>query len=136
MYPTLHVYHYFYQCAGKQIETPKTNSNSLTLSLLISKKEGANGISKAITDAPGVNFALVSSINHKGSLLHTVSVRLDKSSERDMWIWLLEKEREQLLANGLLAVVLHSGTFLWMKGKPNSGKLLPIKMLLNNRNCH
>ncbi len=99
------------------------SSTTLTLSLLVSKKEGASDISRAIADAPGVNFALVSSLDHRGSLLHTVSVRLAKSKEGEMWKWLLEKERDQLLANGLLAVVLHSGTFLWMKGKPGSGKL-------------
>ncbi len=109
---------------GKQLEIPHNNSTTLTLSLLVTKKEGATDISRVLGDGPGVNFALVSSVNHNGCLLHTVSVRLEKTRQKEMWEWLLGSERGQLLARGLLAVVLDSGTFIWMRGKSiTSGKL-------------
>lgn len=121
---------------GKQLEIPQNNSTTLTLSLLVAKKEGATDISRVLGDGPGVNFALVSSVNHNGCLLHTVSVRLEKARQKEMWEWLLERERGQLLARGLMAVILQSGTFLWMRGKPTSCKLPTCTYKKNNRNCH
>lgn len=102
----------------------------------MAKKEGATDISRVLGDGPGVNFALVSSVNHNGCLLHTVSVRLEKARQKEMWEWLLERERGQLLARGLMAVILQSGTFLWMRGKPTSCKLPTCTYKKNNRNCH
>ena len=91
------------------------------LSLLVVGKQGAKEISNMLVMTPGVNFALVSSVTYDGHFVYTVSLRVESTKQKDMWKWLLQEVREELLSKGLLAIVMQSGTFVWMRGKPNSG---------------
>ena len=93
------------------------------LGLLVPGKQGAIEISKMMYNTPGVNFALVSSAMYKGHFLSVVCIRVDSSKIRDLWVWLFEEEKEMLLGKGLLAIVMQSGTFVWLRGKPSSGKI-------------
>ena len=97
------------------------SSDNQMLSLLVVGKQGAKEISKMLIVTPGVNFALVSSVTYGNHFVYTVSLRVESTMQKDMWKWLLQERRESLLSKGLLAIVMQSGTFVWMRGKPNSG---------------
>ena len=107
---------------GKQIEFPisETDDNQM-LGLLVDGKCGATEISKMMFHAPGVNFALVSSVCYGAYNIHTVSVRVNTDRVRDLWVWIFTTENASLLAKGLLGIVMQSGTFVWLRGKPSAG---------------
>ena len=108
--------------AGQQIDFPTDGlDNNQMLGLLVAGKLGATEISKMMFHAPGVNFALVSSIFYGGHHIHAVSIRVNSSKLQNLWQWVLVKENSSLLAKGLLAMVMQSGTFVWLRGKPMSG---------------
>ena len=95
------------------------------LGLLVPGKQGAIEISKMMYNTPGVNFALVSSVMYKGHFLSVVCIRVDSTKMRDLWVWLFEEEKEMLIEKGLMAVIMHTGTLVWLRGKPlSSGNLL------------
>ena len=85
------------------------------LGLLVPEKQGAIEISKMMYNTPGVNFALVSSVMYKGHFLSVVCIRVDSSKMRDLWVWLFEEEKEMLVGKGLFAIVMQTGTFVWLK---------------------
>ena len=116
---------------GRQIEFPSYElKNNQMLGLLVPGKQGAIEISKMMYNTPGVNFALVSSAMYKGHFLSVVCIRVDSSKIRDLWVWLFEEEKEMLLRKGLLAIVMQSGTFVWLRGRPSSGKKTVFSLLL------
>jgi len=91
------------------------------LGLLVVGKCGATEISKMMFHAPGVNFALVSSVCYGPHHIHTVSIRVSTKRVRDLWEWIFTTENASLLAKGLLGIVMESGTFVWLRGKPSVG---------------
>lgn len=88
------------------------------MSLLVETKHGAAEVSKMMFDSPGANFALVSSINcasgHAAS--YTVTLRVESVKLSEFWVWLWMEKREPLMKEGLLAVVMQSGTIVWCQG--------------------
>ena len=103
-----------------------------TLGLLVAGKGGATEISKMMFKAPGVNFALVSSITFGAHFIHTVCIRVNSSQLKELWRWMFVTENSSLLSKGLLAVVMETGTFVWLRGKPMSGRLSPRVLLLSH----
>ena len=89
--------------------------------LLVIGKQGAIEISRMMFNAPGVNFALVSSVQYGPHFINTVSIRVQSARLKELWLWVFEGEKELLLSKGLLAVVMDSGTFVWLRGKPITG---------------
>lgn len=79
---------------------------------------GAKEISHMMFNAPDVNFALISPVAYRGHSLYCVSVRVVSTDLHQLWQWLLSSSRETLLGHGLIALVLRSGTFLWLRGRP------------------
>lgn len=92
------------------------------LGLLVIGRNGATEISRMMFQAPGVNFALVNSVYYGNHYIYTVSVRLESTKLQEFWQWVFVMEKDSLLARGLLALVMRSGTFIWLRGKPAGGQ--------------
>ena len=109
-------------CLGKQIEFPVIEADdNLMLGLLVVGKACATEISKMMFHAPGVNFALVSSVRYVTHHLHTVSIRVVATRLQELWAWILSKS-PSLLSKGLVGIVMQSGNFIWLRGKPSTSK--------------
>lgn len=109
-------------CLGKQIEFPVIEADdNLMLGLLVVGKACATEISKMLFHAPGVNFALVSSVRYATHHLHTVSIRVVATRLQELWTWILSKS-SSLLSKGLVGIVMQSGNFVWLRGKPSASK--------------
>ena len=91
------------------------------LALLVVGKACATEISKMLFHAPGVNFALVSSVRYATHHLHTVSIRVVTTRLQELWTWVLSKS-SSLLSKGLVGIVMESGNFVWLRGKPSASK--------------
>ena len=105
------------------MEFPNDNSETnQSLGLLVAGKRGASEISKMMFKAPGVDFALVSSVTHGTHVIHTVCIRVSSLQLKELWQWVFVDENTSLLSKGLLAVVMETGTFVWLRGKPMPGK--------------
>ena len=103
---------------GKLIDLPAEEcDNSQMLGLLIAGKQGATEISKMMFKAPGIDFALVNSVVHEGQYVYTVSIRVATPKLEELWQWIFATNNVPLLARGLFAVVMQSGTFIWLRGK-------------------
>lgn len=88
------------------------------LALLVSSKSHASEIAKMMFNSPGVNFALMNSVSVPGHVACTVSVRVESAKLADLWAWLWEEKRSLLIGHGLLAVVMQTGTVIWVQGYP------------------
>ena len=100
------------------------------LCLLVEGKDGACGISGLAFAAPGVDFVLVSpslhqdrtSLHQDRTGLQTVLLRVEEEKLGLLWHWVFVEHRGDLMGMGLMAVVLESGTFVWVRGGlPASG---------------
>lgn len=88
------------------------------LSLLVQTKRGASEVSKMTFDSPGANFALVSSVSTGiGHVSHTVTLRVEAAKLSEFWNWLWVEKREELVKDGLLAVVMQTGAIVWCQAK-------------------
>ena len=88
------------------------------ITLLVETKRGAAEISKMMFDSPGANFALVNSISSaSGHTSHTVTVRVELVRLSEFWVWLWVEKRELLMRDGLLAVMMQSGTIVWCQAR-------------------
>jgi hypothetical protein len=104
---------------GAEIDFPSEQApDHQMLALLVVSKSDAAEIAKMMFSSPGVNFALVNSVNMPGHVTCTVSVRVESEKLADFWTWLWEEKRTLLVGRGLLAVVMQTGTVVWMQGKP------------------
>lgn len=88
------------------------------MALLVSGKPEALEIAKMMFSSPGVNFALMSSVNMSGHTAYTVSVRVESAKLGELWAWLWKEKKALLLSLGLLAVVMQTGTVVWVRGSP------------------
>lgn len=95
------------------------------MGLLVVGKACATEISKMLFHAPGVNFALVSSVRYATHHLHTVSIRVVTTNLQELWAWILGKSTS-LLSKGLVGIVMQSGSFIWLRGKPSGSKWLSL----------
>ena len=88
------------------------------MSLLVETKQGAAEVSKMMFDSPGANFALVSSIcSPSRHASHTVTIRVESARLSEFWVWLWGAKREVLLKEGLLAVMLQTGSIVWCQAR-------------------
>ena len=94
------------------------------MALLVPGKSEASEIAKMMFSSPGVNFALVTSVTVLGHTAHTVSIRVESARITELWAWLWEEKKAWLTGQGLLGVVLQSGTVIWLEGKVGPGESL------------
>ncbi len=115
----------FADCAGAEIDFPAVQQRDhQMLALLVSGKSEASEIAKMMFTSPGVNFALMSSITVAGRAIYTVSIRVESNRLGELWAWLWEEKKAWLSSQGLHAVVLQSGTVVWLEGKAGGGEQL------------
>lgn len=88
------------------------------MALLVSGKQEASEIAKLMFSSPGVNFALVSSVNICGQVTYTVSLRVETIKLQELWSWLWEERVGVMNGLGLLAVVMQGSTIIWLHGNP------------------
>lgn len=108
---------------GEQINLPSTPSNcgqQQVMCLLVDSQCGAREISHMMFNAPGVNFALINPVVYGNCSVYAVVIRVLSSCLRELWLWLFTTCQELLLANGLLSIVLQSGTFVWARDGPST----------------
>ena len=107
--------------AGEQINLPSSSSNTgqqQVVCLLVDSQYGAREISHMMFNAPGVNFALINPVVYGNCSVYAVVIRVLSRCLRELWLWLFTTSQELLLANGLLSIVLQSGTFVWARDGP------------------
>ena len=86
------------------------------LALLVASKSSASEIAKMLFSSPGVKFALMNSVGAPGHVTCTLSVRVESAKLAELWAWLWEEKRALLISHGLMAVVMQTGTVIWMQG--------------------
>ncbi len=113
--------------AGTGIDFPsELPANHQMLALLVATKAGASQIAKMMFSSPGVNFALVNSVSVPGHApCCNVSVRVESVKLAQLWAWLWEEKRAVLASHGLVAVVMQTGTIVWVQGSLG-GRLLAV----------
>ena len=83
--------------------------------LLVATQTGARDISHMMFGAPGVNFALVSTVTYEEAPVYSVLLRVSSDSLGELWNWLLTTSRNALLSAGLLGVTLGDRAILWLR---------------------
>lgn len=101
------------------------------MSLLVETKRGATEVSKMMFDCPGANFALVNSVSSaNGHASHTVTVRVESVRLSEFWVWLWVEKREALMREGLLAVMMQTGTIVWCQARIEGKGLMCMSSLM------
>ena len=106
-------------CAGKQINITlpvggEPNQYKVVC-LLVATQTGARDVSHMMFGAPGVNFALVSTVNYRDASAYSVLLRVSSASLKQLWKWLLTSSREALLSSGLVGLGVYGGAILWLR---------------------
>ena len=83
--------------------------------LIVTSQTGARDVAQMMFTAPGVTFALVNPVMCESNPAYCISLRVLSKNLRQLWSWLFTTSRDALLACGLTAVVLQSGTFVWLR---------------------
>ena len=86
------------------------------MALLVASKAGASEIAKMVFSCPGVKFALMSPVGVSGEPACTVSMRVESAKLPELWVWLWEENKTSLIGRGLVAMVMQSGTVIWIQG--------------------
>lgn len=119
---------------GREIDFPSDEPQGhQTMALLVTNKSGASEIAKMMFSCPGVTFALMSTLSNNTALgkgVYTISLHVKTSMLGELWAWLWGEKKSLLVTQGLVAMVMQSGTIIWVQGISTSEFIVVVLLLL------